>query len=384
MLWYNHTLMSGLTFTDRQRATIATAITIACTFAIAFAVLYLALLLIRFIDYFSGVFLPLAIAGILSLLLKPYFECLRPKVGSPVLALILVFASILVPIVLVFWFFGAMIADQIAGLIARIPEWIDQIRIFAQQRAPILLQLWRDHDVGQRLQSLMSEHGGLFADGLGLLGTGVVSVGQGVSRTVTALLSSVVMPVYLAFFLLAPPFNRTQVEALLPFLKPETRKDVIYLGSEFVQIILAFFRGQILVALMQGLLFSFGFTVLGIQYGLLLGLLLGFLNIIPYLGNLIGLAVILPLAFFQEGGGLILLLCAMGVFVVVQCIEGYVLTPRIMGKRTGLHPLAIMVAMFFWGTALGGIMGLVLAVPLTAFLVVFWRLLKAKYIKEIV
>ena len=79
-----------------------------------------------------------------------------------------------------------------------------------------------------------------------------------------------------------------------------------------------------------------------------------------------------------------LLIQVMIVFAVVQGIEGYVLTPRIMGERTGLHPMAIMVALFFWGTALDGIMGMILAIPLTAFLVVFWRLAKAKYITEII
>ena len=74
----------------------------------------------------------------------------------------------------------------------------------------------------------------------------------------------------------------------------------------------------------------------------------------------------------------------MAVFVVVQLIEGYYLTPKVMGERTGLHPLMIIVALFFWGTAFDGIAGMILAIPLTAFLVVFWRLVKAKYLTEIV
>ncbi len=69
---------------------------------------------------------------------------------------------------------------------------------------------------------------------------------------------------------------------------------------------------------------------------------------------------------------------------MVQLIEGYVLTPKIMGNRTGLHFMAIIVAVFFWGVALGGILGMILAIPLTAFLVSFWRLAKEKYIRELV
>jgi predicted PurR-regulated permease PerM len=70
------------------------------------------------------------------------------------------------------------------------------------------------------------------------------------------------------------------------------------------------------------------------------------------------------------------------VIALVQAIEGYVLTPKIMGDATGLHPMVIIVAMFFWGTAFGGILGMIMAIPLTAFGAVFLRLAKEKYIQE--
>ena len=81
---------------------------------------------------------------------------------------------------------------------------------------------------------------------------------------------------------------------------------------------------------------------------------------------------------------LFLLIGVIVVFLIVQMIEGYVLTPKIMGDRTGLHPMVIIFAIFFWGSALSGIMGMILAIPLTAFLVVFWRLARERYIDEIV
>ena len=117
---------------------------------------------------------------------------------------------------------------------------------------------------------------------------------------------------------------------------------------------------------------------------IVLGLLLGFLNIVPYLGNIIGLGIGIPLAYFQDEGGLLRLGLVLLVFVIVQCSEGYLLTPKIMGDRTGLHPMVIIVAIFFWGSALGGIAGMILAIPLTAFLVVFWRLAREHYIGELV
>ena len=105
---------------------------------------------------------------------------------------------------------------------------------------------------------------------------------------------------------------------------------------------------------------------------------------IPYLGSMLGLLITLPLAYCQDGGGLLMVAGVIVVLSIVQVIEGYFLTPKIMGDRTGLHPMAIIFAVFFWGSALGGILGMILAIPLTAFLVVFWRLAKKKYIAELV
>jgi predicted PurR-regulated permease PerM len=85
----------------------------------------------------------------------------------------------------------------------------------------------------------------------------------------------------------------------------------------------------------------------------------------------------------QPGGGWDRVGFVLIVFAIVQLIEGYLLTPKIMGQRTGLHPMAIIVAIFFWGAALSGILGMILAIPLTAFLVVFWRLAKEKYVSEL-
>ena len=91
------------------------------------------------------------------------------------------------------------------------------------------------------------------------------------------------------------------------------------------------------------------------------------------------MSVALPLALLQPGGGMSLVGLVLLVFGCVQATEGWYLTPKIMGHRTGLHPIAIMVSIFFWGTALNGILGMVLAIPLTAFIVTAWRLVKRKY-----
>ena len=157
------------------------------------------------------------------------------------------------------------------------------------------------------------------------------------------------------------------------------RADVVFLVREFVIIIESFFRGQMLIGFILGVLLSIGFTLVGLKFGLLIGLVLGALNIVPYLGTIIGLATVVPLAFFQPGGGWQLLGLVLLVKTLVQLIESWVITPKVMGERTGLHPVTIIVAIFFWGTAFGGVLGMLLAIPLTAFFVTAWRLAKQKY-----
>ena len=218
--------------------------------------------------------------------------------------------------------------------------------------------------------------------GLGGVGGTALSAGAGLVRGIGGFLAWVVLPVYFVFFLTLEP-RAVDGARVLPFLKPDPRKDVIFLVQEFVNIVVAFFRGQLIIAFLQGLLFAVGFSIVGLRYGFVIGLLLGFLNVVPYLGSIIGLGAALPLALFQDGGGWPKLASVLLVFLVVQLIEGYVLTPRIMGERTGLHPLAIIVAVFFWGQALGGIMGMIFAIPLTAFLASLWRLVREKYITEL-
>jgi predicted PurR-regulated permease PerM len=144
--------------------------------------------------------------------------------------------------------------------------------------------------------------------------------------------------------------------------------------------IVAFFRGQILIALIMGLLMGVGFTLAGLKSGFLIGLSIGMLNLIPYLGSMLGVAIALPLAYFQPEGEFFVLAWVVAVMIAVQFIEGWILTPKIMGNQTGLHPVMIIFSVFFWGIALNGLLGMILAIPLSAFIVTFWRLARAKYI----
>ncbi len=375
----------AIEFSDRQRTTIASAITIVSAVVILFAVGALFWIVGAFLVKFSAVFLPLAVAAVAALVIKPYYEIIstRFKLGR-VPALLVVFLSIILPIAALGWFFGDLLVGQIKGLVDAFPRWWSATIEWAQTHAPQVVRFYNETIIGQAVGGAVQGQSGVVVDIAQYLGQRAVSAGVGVLSGVAALLGWVVAPVYFAFFLMSDIPKIGDLERFLPFLKIETRKDLLYLFEEFLNIIVAFFRGQLIIAFLQGLLFAIGFTLAGLKYGFVIGLTLGFLNIVPYLGNIIGLGTALPLAFFQPDGGIVRVLVVLVVFAVVQMIEGYLLTPKIMGDRTGLHPVVIIVAIFFWGTALNGIMGMILAIPLTAFLVVFWRLAREKYLPEFV
>lgn len=367
-------------WSPRQSRIVGVAATMMGLAVIAGCAVGLLWLLNRFFRMFDHVFLPLAVAGLAALVVQPYYHWLRDRLRlPPTLAIVALFVSIAVPVATLGWFIGSLLVAQLADLVSRLPGWWTSAVEFASQRWPELIRFLDQHPVGRFLRSSVEGQRQALSEGLQFLGGRALTAGAGLLASIGALLTWFVTPVYFVFFLVGTPTSFEALERELGFLKPQTRRDIVFLGREFLSILVAFFRGQLLIAALQGVLFATGFTVVGLPYGLVFGLFLGLLNVIPYLGNMIGLAITLPLAQLHPGGGTRQLVAVLLVFVVVQIVEGYVLTPRIQGKRTGLHPMAIIVAMFFWGTALGGILGMVLAVPLTAFLVVLWRLARERY-----
>ncbi len=374
-----------IAFSQRQQAAIAWSVTVLAA-AAALGVLALGFIgLNRLLARFSGVLAPLLTAAVLALILKPYQAFFRTRLRMrPIPAMLAVCVTIVTPLLLLLWMLGGLLIEQAGDLLQQMPSNIEALHSRALELWPRLNVKLVEYGVADRLRSVLEGRSADIVSAMKGALTGAASLGASVFRSAAGLLTWAALPVYLVFMLLADPVGREQAEKMLPFLKPETRRDVAYLADEFVSIVVAFFRGQLVVAFLQAILFGFGFMFCGLQYGFLIGFTMGLLNIIPYLGNIVGLSVALPVAFFQAGGGGGAAALVLLVFAAVQFIEAYVLTPRIIGNTTGLHPMAIIFSVFFWGSAFDGIIGIVLAVPLSAFLVVLWRLVKARYMREIV
>ena len=374
-----------LELSERQQNTVAAAVTILSALIIIAAIGLICWLIGAFVNRFSSVFLPLAVAAVAALVFNPFYEWLRTKLkANKVVALILVFLSVVIPVAGLVFFFGALVVDQMTELFKTLPGLWTKAVEWVTTNAPAVNTFLHENRYAQEITASIEGQGADLLGGLGTVGRGALSAGAGVVSWIVGLIGWAVFPIYFSFFLMTETRDVSQFEKLLPFLKRETRKDIVYLFGEFLNIMVAFFRGQLVIASIQGMLFAIGFSIAGLKYGAVIGITLGFLNIVPYLGNIVGLGTALPIAFFQDGGGIGRVAAVLVVFAIVQALEGYFLTPKIMGDRTGLHPVVIIVAIFFWGTALGGIAGMILAIPLTAFLVVFWRLAREKYVRELV
>lgn len=369
---------------DSQRRIVSSAITLAA-FLGAVALIILAFIVLgRLLATFSSVLWPLATAGVLALILRPLIVSLERRLKLRRLtAVVLLYGVFVLLTGIALIILLPPVVQQLIDFIAYVPTLWENASTYVTAHYPEWIALGQKHlanpSVRKVVDSLAAESQALFTHAVPSLRAAF----GGVFDVFAFLTHLAIVPVYLFFFLLARGEPTRNLGRHLPFLRQSVRDDVVFLASEFVSIIEAFFRGQLLIAVCMGVLLAIGFSVVGLKFGLFVGLALGLLNIVPYLGTILGLAVTLPLAFFQPGGGWQLLGLVILVKIIVQCIESWYLTPKIMGHHTGLHPVVIIVAVFFWGTAFGGVLGMLLAVPLTAFFVTAWRLAKRKYFRPV-
>jgi predicted PurR-regulated permease PerM len=356
--------------TPAQRKLVGFALGFAAICAIGWLLYILLSGVARFISTFSGVIWPLAVAGILALLMRPVVTVFekRLKVKRPVAVVLLYFVFVLLVTGLLITFLPALVS-QLLEFIAYLPTLWQKTVAWSEAHFPEWLAIIRPYLENPTVKAALDGLTQQAQDLLGLIAPTLKSAGAGIFGIFGVVASLAVIPVYLFFFLLSNNDPTKSLPDHLPFLQKEHREDVVFLVREFLGILVAFFRGQLLIGLIMGVLLATGFSIAGLKFGLAIGLLTGLLNIIPYL----------PLAFLQPEGGLSLVAICVAVFATVQLVEGWLLTPRIMGQQTGLHPVAIIVAVFFWGQALGGVLGMMLAVPLTAFFVTAWRFVRRKY-----
>ncbi len=337
-----------------------------------------------FVTIFSGVLLPLTIAAILATLLRPIVTFCESRTRmSRVQAIVVLYILVVLVLAVGSVFTIPVILNQAGLFIEHGGKLFENVLGFAQQKLPSVWE-WLHNRLGQApdqyAKNLLAEHSEILKNTIARILSSAGSVAGFFGGLFGTIAAYAIIPVYLFFILNGNRDVWKDIQKQLDFLPEERRDDLVFLVRQFSEILISFFRGQIIIGLLLGVVLAIGFFFVGLKFGIIIGIILGLLNIIPYLGTVLGIITVTPLAYFQEGGGSTLILLCGIVFIIGQLLTDYVFTPRIMGDKTGMGPMLIIFSVFFWGTALGGILGMVLAIPLTAFFLVFWRLAREKYL----
>lgn len=331
--------------------------------------LFISLLFFGFLYLIRGMLLPFVVGLAVAYFLDPAADRLE-KAGlgrtTATAIITLGFFSIVVTacILLV-----PMLAEQISGLVDNLPKYYDGLRGLAKEyiaKLPKALQ-------NSSRDSLASLNGDMLKSAeeflLNLLKSGMMLVN---------LVSLLVITPVVAFYLLRDWDTITaQVDKLLP------RRHAITICQQLSEIdrtIAGFVRGQLNVMLILGSVYALGLTASGLNYGAVIGVIAGLLIIIPYAGTFIGATLALGIAFVQfKTIGEILPIAV--TFMIGQALEGYYLTPKLVGSKVGLHPVWVIFGMLAGGT-LFGFVGILLAVPVTAVIGVLIRFAVSRYLES--
>lgn len=187
------------------------------------------------------------------------------------------------------------------------------------------------------------------------------------------MLGFIIVPLYLYYFLIESAKIKEQWSDYLPLRASAFKDELVACLTEINSYLVAFFRGQLFVSVINGLATGAGLMIIGLDFGLLIGLALCIAGIIPYLGIALCWIPAVIIGAVQGGSALVpgdpwwaLPLAVTIIFIVVQQIDGFFITPRIVGEAVGLHPMTVIASVLVWALLLGGLLGAILAVPMTA------------------
>ncbi len=326
------------------------------------------------IDRLSSVLLPLAVAGVLAYLFDPVVDLFekRFKVPRTRAILLTLFLSVLMVFIL-----AATVVPQLVG---QVKQLIDDFPTRADEFRIVVSQWFEKSDFGAKAREAWdSKYGAQTKDfltkALPATSQWVLSQIGRVASWAGLLAGFALVPVYLFYFLKEKSGIQQSWTDYMPLKESRVKDELVFVINAINDHLIVFFRGQVLVAACVGTILTLGFSAIGLNYSLILGVVAGVLGIIPYLGVMISLipAVLLAVVQFQDWLHPLLVLA---VFAFAQMAEGLYISPKIIGDRVGLHPMTIIIAVMAGTTLLGGILGGVLAIPLTAAL----RVLMFRYV----
>lgn len=332
--------------------------------AISAAIIYVFWLL-------APVLMPFVFAAMLAYLGNPLADRLQRLGMGRTLAVSIVFSVISLFTVGALLLLIPLISRQVDNLVQNLPRYVDWIRSTALPRLQATLHLDPGAFEADRLMAQLKDH-------IGSIGDAASNVLGKISRSslgVVMWLSNLVLIPVVAFYLLRD-WDRlvAWIDRMLPrSIEPTVRQ----LAQESDSVLGAFVRGQLLVMLALGIFYGAALTIMGLSVGPLIGMVAGLLSFVPYLGFIVGFGSALIAAVVQYGDWNHVLI-VIGIFTAGQLLEGYVLVPRLVGEKIGLHPVAVIFAVLAGGY-LAGFLGVLLALPAASVILVLLRYLAERY-----
>ena len=330
-----------------------------------------ALALFLVVHFLGPVLTPFVVSMVLAYLGDPLADWLESRGLSRTLSVVCVFILIFSLIIGMLLIIIPTLAQQIKTVIDLLPElevWIEgNLLPYLQKYISVDGSMVDLAQLSKKLSEQWQKAGGLLA-----------SLGVSVSRSSMALMgfaANLFLVPVVAFYLLR---DWDKMMANLGMLLPRNVEPVaVTLLKECDEVLGAFFKGQLMVMVALGVVYSLGLGLIGLQFAILIGMLAGLASIIPYMGFALGFAAALIVALFQFDG-LSGMAMVVAVFVFGQAMEGWVLTPMLVGDKIGLHPVAVIFALMAGGQ-LFGFIGLLIALPMAAIIMVLLRHLHRNY-----
>ncbi len=316
--------------------------------------------------YLGGVILPFLVGGAVAYFLDPLADRLQKLGLSRVAATSVISLAAVILVVLMVLAVIPVLIQQLSALINAAPAISTNFQSFLVSRFPDLT------DSTSVMRTTLAEIAQAIQARGANLAQGVIASLFGV---VSWLLFIVIVPV-VAFYLLLDWDNMiAQIDELLP---REHAPVIRHLAHEVDQVLAGFVRGQVTVCLTLAVYYASALMMAGLQFGLVIGAIAGAITVIPYIGALVGGVLAIGLALYQFWGDWVAIGTVAAIFAVGQFMEGNVLTPRLVGKSVGLHPVWLIFALSLFG-GLFGFVGMLVAVPLSAAIGVVARFGIAQY-----
>jgi predicted PurR-regulated permease PerM len=319
----------------------------------------------------APVLMPFALAAMLAYLGDPLADRLQRLGMGRTLAVSIVFTVITIIFIGVLLLLVPLIQRQVTNLIDNLPHYVEWLRSVALPWVQQRLHLEADSFDSDKVLTAIKEHIGSIGS---IAASTLAKVTQSGMGVITWMTNAVLIPV-VAFYLLRD--WDTMIAHIQRLIPRSVEPTVVRLSRESDQVLGAFVRGQLLVMLALGVFYGLGLTLVGISIGPLIGMVAGLLSFVPYLGFMIGFVAALVAALVQYGDWNHVILVGV-VFTIGQLLEGYVLVPRLVGGKIGLHPVAVIFAVLAGGH-LFGFLGVLLALPAASVVVVLLRYVFARY-----